>query len=195
MSRVRWCSQDSLCYSSQAWIQCSSLHNITSPPFHALLPFSLSVPSTRGSTACELPGRSMRNNPSISSSCLVWARNSLILGSSRGYSCPLRIRGQVLAMSVCQWPCLSPHAGPLTSSPLSSQQPGRTWGGGFSPQKPKLRASAVGKGRTCPRHSYMLKTREWEPARKKLLLLAPSERSSETGHNSDGLIWLQEAPA
>lgn len=78
--------------------------------------------------------------------CLVWARNNLLSGLNRGSGCPPRIRGQVLATSVCQWPHLSPHAGPLTSYAVSSQQWGRPWGGGFIPQKPKLRPALWAKG-------------------------------------------------
>lgn len=83
-----WCSQDSPFYSFQAQIQSSSLHNITSPPFQALLPLSLSAPPTRGSSACELPGRTKRNNPSICPGCWGWAGNRLPWGSNRGSSCP-----------------------------------------------------------------------------------------------------------
>lgn len=61
-------------------VQFSAQHNLTS--------LSLSAPSTRGSTACELPGRSKRNNPSICPGCWVWAGNSLLSGSNRGSSCP-----------------------------------------------------------------------------------------------------------
>lgn len=165
----------------------------TSPPFQVLLPFSLSVPSIRGSTAHELSGRSKRNYPSISPGCLVCTRNSFLSGSNRGSSCPPGIRGQSLAMSVCQWPHLSPHAGPLTpvlSLIISQAEPeevdsakSQSWG-----------PAPWAKREHVPAQSHA-EDQGMGTCRKRLLLLSPSERNSEIGQSTDGLIWLQEAPA